>query len=43
MEYAQIQSAVIRVNVNLDSKGTEEVVLMLMNAPMEHINAKEQQ
>ena len=39
MEYAQIQLEVIHVNAKLDSKGTEEVVQILMNVLMERINA----
>ena len=41
MEYARIQLEVIHVNAKLDSKGTEEVVQILMNALMEHINVRE--
>ena len=39
MEYAQIQLEVIHVNAKLDSKGTEEVVQILMNVLMERIDA----
>ena len=39
MEYARIQLEVIHVNAKLDSKGTEEVVQILMNVLMERIDA----